>query len=173
MSPSSDFESLICDMQCVISACERSYKYDGQRPLSMLIFKGKGDPSPLGHWISRALPARLAYRLLLEAERRGFYAVRLELARGRSVRTVVADTFSGYKQRRLGVALMRHRAALAVVVEAGGLGDMYDNASRQLQKLAVQSRPGWGEIRRVEKFARCVRLSAHHALLARDLEICH
>lgn len=172
-SSSSAFETLVCDLQCAISACERSYKYDGQRPLSMLIFRGADDPSPLGHWISRALPARLAYKLFIEVERRGFNVVRLEFSRKRPARTIVLDTLAAYKQRRLGIALMRHRSALTVVVEAGDLGELYDNASRQLQHLAVLSKAPWGDIRKAEKFAKYVRLSAYHALLARDLEVCH
>lgn len=171
MPTPSDFETLVCDMQCALSACEQSYRRDGRRPLSLLVFPRPGDPSEAGHWLSRACHPKLAYRLLVEIDLRGFNGFHLEHPRQRPLRAIVLGTLWSYKQRRLGLALLRHRAALRVVSEAGGLGDLYDNAGLQLQALAVCANASLSEIRRAERFAECVRLSGYHALLARDFEV--
>ena len=56
---------------------------------------------------------------------------------------------------------------------APGLGELYINAGLQLQIRAMKVKSSLCAIRRAEHFAKCVRLSAHHALLARELGTQH
>ena len=53
------------------------------------------------------------------------------------------------------------------------LGERYINAGLQLQALTMKFKSSLCAIRRAEHFAKCVRLSAHHALLARELGTQH
>lgn len=171
-TPSSPFQILIADLHCVLSACESTY-HRGEQPQSLLVFANKDEADAHKHWLSRACPAPLAQRLLDEIKGRGFYAAVLSQPAKRPVRTRVVDALHSYKQRRIGIALIAHRAARQVVFEAGGLGELYINAGLQLQTRAMKFKLSLCEIRRAEHFAKCVRLSAHHALLARELGTQH
>lgn len=171
-TPSTPFQILITDLHCALSACESTY-HPGEQPQSLLVFANKDKSEERHHWLSRACPAPLAQRLLVEIKSRGFYAGVLSQPAKRPVRTRVVDALHGYKQRRIGIALIAHRAARRAVFEAGGLGELYINAGLQLQTLAMKFKSSLCAIRRAEHFAKCVRLSAHHALLARELGTRH
>lgn len=168
----SPFEILICDLNCALTASEFSYKSHHLR-LTLLVLAQRGDPSERNIWFSRPCPAPLAIRLLEEAESRSFTC---KLSPPRDVwelRHKVRGILQAYVQRRIGLALLAHRAAWPIVYEAGGLSDSYGNAGYQLQLLALKFHPSIAEIRRAERFAKFVRLSAYHALMAKDLETCH
>jgi len=163
---------LICDLHCVLSACEFTYKR-GQLRLSIMVLANNEDSSKRIVWSSRACPAPLALRLQAEAESRSFACKVFAISAQRSLRTTVRDVLSAYTQRRIGTALVAHRAARLIVYEAGGLGNLYDDAGHQLQRLALKFYPSMSDIRKAERFAKLVRLSAYHALLAKDLGACH
>jgi hypothetical protein len=108
-----------------------------------------------------------------EAESRSFTCKLSPPRSAWSLGPKVREILQAYVQRRIGLALLAHRAAWAIVYEAGGLSDSYGNAGYQLQLLALEFHPSIAEIRRAERFAKYVRLSAYHALMAKDLETCH
>lgn len=168
----SPFELLICDLLCVLSTCEHSYK-PRQLRLTIMLVAPRDDISIRRHWLSRPCPAQLALRLQEEAESRGFTCVVSPIPARRTLYVKVRRILEAYLQRRIGIAIMAHRAAWPIVYEAGGLYELYTSAGQQLQQLAMKLSPSMADIRRAERFAKFVRLSAYHALMAKDLGTLH
>lgn len=166
------FQMLILDLRCAISTAP-GQQLSARANQSIMILSKIQDDSP-AHWISHPCPPATIEPLLVEAKLRGFHAAPINCcSKPRAVRARVHDALFYYRQRRIGRALVAHRAAQRAVFEAGGLALLYANAGLQLHEIALKFNASIIEIRRAERFSKLVRQSAHHALLARELGVIH
>ena len=164
------FQTTVMDMLCTMYAVESSYRAAG-KPKQSLLLSSKDTEEGRGTWLSRECPEELIQRLVLECQSRGLFAHALTEPSKRPLKTVLENAYFAYKQRRMGRAILAHRSAKDIVASAEGLEALYAEATRQLAYMSLTIGVGLGEIRRVERFSKFVRLSAKHDLLARALEV--
>ncbi len=163
------FETAVMDMLCTVYAVEASYRTSGKRKQSLLL-SSQGKEEGRRSWMSHECPQELIQRLQLECQSRGLFAHALTSPAKRPLMTTLKNVIFAYKHRRIGRAIFAHRSAKDIVACADGYGQLYADVTRQLTTLSLTIGAGLGEIRRVEKYAKYVRLSAKHELVARALE---
>ncbi len=164
------FQTTVMDMLCTMYAVESSYRSTG-KPKQSILLSSKDTEEGRGTWLSHDAPQELIQRLVAECQSRGLFAHALTTAANRPFKTVIKDAYFAYKQRRMGRAILAHRSAKEIVASAEGLEALYAEATRQLAYMSLTTGVGLGEIRRVERFSKFVRLSAKHDLIARALEV--